>query len=171
MPDALQPQRTRQPKPALGMLLLAGTLAASAAIVGFGANFLSARRDDAVKLAEIQDRKLAHSIGQNIAGTLGKIDLALATVAGEMASQLRRGRVDRARMQRFQATEEDLLPEAAGIGVSDAQGEMIIGDGSGTPPSNCSDRPYFTQLRDQAHAGMVVSEPLIGHTTREWQMV
>jgi len=68
-----------------------------------------------------------------------------------------------AEMQRYRAS----FPEVHSIRVADATGRYRY-DASGVLAEvNISDRPFFTRLRDDPTAGLVISPPLISRVTKD----
>ena len=155
------PLRLRLP---FGPLLFSAALLASLSVSFVGVRSLADSRKAAVQLAEVRSRNLVNSADQNITAMLNRIDHTLLSVAGA----LERG-LDPARMKHILAFEEQHLPEAVAIRVTNADGTVIL-DNNTSDPSTASlaDHPFFPSLKEHPEAGLFVTKPVQGLFTEKW---
>ena len=137
-------------------------------MLAFGAFSMSVSREYAIRDARVQTQNLAESITQNIQSTIQRIDHTLITTAITIERSLKEGNVSAAQMRQFLSTEEQLLPEAVAIRVTNADGNVILGNPTTEPNASLSDRPYFPYLRDHPEAGLFVTDPYVGAFTKKW---
>ncbi len=121
--------------------------------------------------AQIQTRNLAQAVDQDISGSVGKIDLSLATSVGQLEIALaRKGLLDPA-LKDFLQIQENLLPEVEGLRVADAAGRVLLGKGvNAAAPPSINDRAYFQHLRDHGDARLQVSKPFLGRINKKWSL-
>jgi len=155
-------------KPPFGILLVAGTTFLSLLVLGFGYFSLNVSREYAIRDARIDTQNIAESIGQNIQATIQRIDHTLITAAITMERNLKEGSLNAPRMIQFLTTEEKLLPEVVALRITNANGNVILGNPTGDLNVSLSDRPFFPYLRDHPDAGLFVSEPILGAFTKQW---
>ena len=154
----------------IGTLIVAVTLALSVGIGVFAQRGLSADREAAIRLAEVQSRNLAQAIDQNLSRLIQRVDDALVTVASEVESNFAAGELDLARMNHLIASQERILPEVLAIRVTDPQGKLIIGQPGGHP-GTLVDRPFFTQVRDRPEGGTLITNPVMGGFVHRWLII
>jgi diguanylate cyclase (GGDEF)-like protein/PAS domain S-box-containing protein len=114
--------------------------------------------------AAVMVDNLSHLMEQDIAASVRVIDLALLAVGDEILRTDGRTRINTLIEDKLRR-----LPELDGLRVVDARGDLIHGTGV-TPRTrvNIADRDYFIRLRDEAGAGLVVSEPVKGRLSGKW---
>ncbi|HSG24258.1 MAG TPA: PAS domain S-box protein, partial [Azonexus sp.] len=93
-------------------------------------------------------------------------DITLLNVADETRRQQGDGGIKTREIEAFLAKQNTHIPESLGLQISDAAGTTRHTE-SNLPANEVSitDRPYFTRLRDEAKAGLVVSSPLAGRSS------
>lgn len=154
----------------VGLLLSLTIAVVSAALALFAIVTIDASRFDKVRQAEVHTQNLAQALNSNISNDARKIDMALVTVSSEMERSLASEPLDLHRLERFIATQEQLLPEAVAIRVSNADG-MVILDNTGTHPRpDFRDRPFWIPLRDHPDAGLFITKPMLGDSTKKWEI-
>ena len=65
----------------------------------------------------------------------------------------------------------ETAPEVSVLQLSNAKGEQIYSSAVLLPHIDISGRDYFTRHRDEPSAGLVISPPVISHTTGKWSLV
>ena len=149
-------------------MLVTVTLLATATVLTLGFRYLSVRRSEAEALAGIQSRNLALAVDDSITGSFQRIDQALGTIAGELAGDLREGRLDRPGLQRLLRLEGTLIPGPGLIWITDDQGHCFLGSASVTTVPPWGGRWWFQYCKAHPDAAMVVAKPIIGFLTKKW---
>ncbi|MBS4097661.1 MAG: PAS domain-containing protein [Sulfuricella sp.] len=119
--------------------------------------------------AEVTTQNLVQVLENHIAGIIDKVDISLLAVTDEAAKQLAGGRIDAKALNALLARQQARLPELDSLRVADAEG--IVSYGAAIPRGakvDISDRNYFIRQRDDAGAGLVVSEPIFARINRKW---
>ena len=152
----------------LGFWLLFGLVAIDAVVVFWAASALVDSRQSYESKAQTSTQNLALTLDQSLTASADKVDLTLRSVVDGLEDQLREtGHLD---AQRTNAKIEILklrLAELSSILVADSTGLVILG--RQVEPNNrvsWADRDDFRSLRDQPHAGLVVTNPLVGRVTK-----
>ncbi len=156
--------------PRMGTLFFTAAAVVSLVVLFLSLRILAIRRNDSVELAQIQSRNLAYSVDQNISGILKRTDLALNTVVSELEWNLKTGRLDLPRLNRFVSAEERLLPEAVAIRVADEQGQVVLGNPGGDPSVSFANLPAFIYLRAHPKTRFFLEKPQFGLFTKKWVM-
>ena len=122
--------------------------------------------------ASMTTQNLSHALAGDIASTIDQIDLTLLTVADEVERQLAGGAIEFAALNALVARQHTRLPFLDGLHVANAEGGTLYSTGA-TPGMQASvaDRAYFARLRSDPHAGLVISEPVIGRISNQWSLV
>ena len=124
------------------------------------------------KSADITTQNLAFVLSSHIADTISKIDLTVRTVADEVEQQLAADGINGTKLNAFIVRHQDLLPALDGLRVVNAQGENAYG--IGVKPgvvTSVADRAYFTRLRSDPNAGLVISDPVVGRVSKKWSLI
>jgi len=120
--------------------------------------------------AAVTTRNTARLLSHDLAAGFDKIDLALLTLKDELEAkqdQFDPGTIAAAADRQFQRHSRLEF-----LRVTDAAGNVMAGSGLPTTNRiNISQRTYFTRLRADADAGLVVSEPLESYGDRIWSIV
>jgi PAS domain S-box-containing protein len=114
--------------------------------------------------AESTARNLCQVLEQNLVGTIDKVDLALLAVKGEAEREIAAGGIHGMTLDAFIAQQSGYVPAINNLRIVNALGEVT--HGTHLPPGRkiiLADRDYFRQLRDDSHAELVTSKPLIGY--------
>ena len=120
---------------------------------------------------EEQAEILTQNLARVFAEQINKIDLTVRTVADEVELNLSRG-LDREKLDMFIKRHHLRLPILDGLRVVNAQGEIAYGSGLNTSTlTSVADRAYFTRLRDNPNAGLVISEPIMGRISNKWVII
>jgi len=153
------------------ILLMTGVLAVNLFVIAMVAFSLRHSREQYRLQAETNARNLCQVLEQNLDGTIGQIDLALLAVKGEAEREFVAGGIHGKALDAFIGQQSRVLA-IDNFRIANARGEGIYGTGL-APGSKISfaDRAYFRQLRDDPHAGLVASEPLVGRYVGKWMIV
>lgn len=120
--------------------------------------------------AQITLANLSRVLEENLSGFLGKIDLALHAVEGEINRQSLDGMINPSQLNAFIAIQDAHLSEALGIRLVDANGVITNAPDSKEPATKVSigDLDHFLRLKTDPAAGLVISQPLLGRLTGKW---
>jgi len=123
-------------------------------------------------LSAVTATNLAQVMEKNLGNTLNQVNLTLQSFADEVLRQYTQGgHYDVASLNAFIARQHSRLPALDSLGFADEKGALMYGIGVERGRSGIGARKYFQQLRDDPQAGMVISEPLIGHISGKLVMV
>lgn len=147
----------------------AATLLANLVVIGLIAMVAVQSRqraiDDAITVTENYSRILEESL----VGFFRNIDNTLRTVVDELARERARGGLDDNSLDTFLQNQLSHVPEAYALQVADARGIIRHAVGEiGTRQVDISDRDYFTRLRSNADAELVISTPILGRISKRW---
>ena len=109
---------------------------------------------------------IAQVLGNNLAGNIGRVDMALLGVVDEVALRLAGGRLTVADADTVTARYAARVPDMAGIRVCDAKG-MVLHPGG----VSVADREYFRYLRDHPDTGLFLAKPARSRITGQWVMI
>ncbi|MCX7172925.1 MAG: histidine kinase [Proteobacteria bacterium] len=115
---------------------------------------------------------LARVLEQYLDGAVGKLDLALQSVADEAQMQLAAGAIDGAALNGFITRQFERQSDLDSLRVTDVQGNILYG--IGVNPSSrviVADRDYFIRLRDDPSEGLVFSKPVLGRISGKWVVI
>ena len=122
--------------------------------------------------AEITTQNLSLVISEEISNAIDKIDQTVLTVADEVEKQLARGGIDAEALNTFIARHRARLTVLDGLRVVNAQGDNAYGTGVAPGArTSVADRAYFSRLRTDPKAGLVVSEPVVGRISKKWSII
>lgn len=122
--------------------------------------------------AVISTQNLAQLLEQQIENTYTRADIALMTIADEFSRQIRQGRIDDASFNAFITRQRDRRVVLSSLRVTDAEGITRWGtEFSNNPNTSISDRDYFTRLKADPAAPMIVSKPLRGKISKQEVLV
>lgn len=121
--------------------------------------------------AALATRNTNRLVSQAIASDMDRIDLALRTVADEYRRQGRDGAVDWAEMKAFLTRTHSYIPMVDAVRIADADSLLINSTDEIRADIRLGDRAYFQRLHQDAGAGLVVSEPVVGRVTGKWVLI
>ncbi|MBI5922571.1 MAG: diguanylate cyclase [Betaproteobacteria bacterium] len=123
---------------------------------------------EALSRAEIDTQNLASSLEQTLDGIIDGIDMALLASVDEIGQQIAGGRPSRDAITEFLMRQQDRVRHLDLLRATNAQGEAIYGLDVPTPPLSSGDRDYFSRLRDDPKAGLVIAKPIIDKISQKW---
>ncbi|NTV10394.1 MAG: response regulator [Zoogloea sp.] len=150
------------------VLLVLNTCVASIILM-----FLLESRQQYLERAATTAQNLADVLEQHISGRVHMIDLTLHAVADEIQHQgtLRPGWSDQA-FDAYLLDHLSRLRDVDGLRMANASGQVLHGPGRWSGASiNIADRGYFKEVRDNPHAGLVISEPLVSRVSKHWSLL
>ncbi|MFD2233535.1 EAL domain-containing protein [Phaeospirillum tilakii] len=106
---------------------------------------------------------LSRSMDDTLTRRADKIDLTLRTAVDEAERELASGGLDRATLDAFGARLDERVPEALGLAVWDARGQLVHASPKARVNTfNVSNREFFTRQRDEPTLGLFISAPFQG---------
>jgi len=153
-------------------VLALGVLAVDLFVIVMASSSLRYSRHQYRLQAETTARNLCQVLEQNLVGTINQINLALLAAKGEAQREIAAGGIHREALDAFIAQQSGYVPAIYNLRITNAQGEGVYGTGLDPEVKvSLADRDYFRQLRDDAHAELVTSEPLVGRYTGKWAII
>jgi signal transduction histidine kinase len=122
--------------------------------------------------AIVATQNLAQVLEHDIAAAIDKVDLALLAEINEIARQIAHGGIDGQALNAFIGQWLTQQPDLESLRFANAQGGVAYGTGveAGSGVS-IADREYFTRLRGDSGAGLIISKPLLGRISGKWTIV
>jgi len=124
--------------------------------------------NQALNDANVSTQNLVNSMEQNIDRMIVSIDLSLLTSIDEITRQLLMGIGDISSINHYLKQQQTRLPYVAAIQATNEQGRVIYGTGSFTSEYNFNEDNNFTQFRNNASIGLLVSKPIISKISNSW---
>ena len=138
-------------------------------VIALACVLLAQNRNQYHKQAAIVAQNISQVLEHNISGIIGSIDQTLLATGYEAQRQLATGGIVSGEINDYIARQYSLLPGLEALRIADARGTVRYGMGIALQtPISIADRQYFQQLRDQPHAGLVISKPMIGRISGKW---
>jgi signal transduction histidine kinase len=152
--------------------LLALLVFVNASVLGLAWMSLDASYRQYQDRAAVSTRNTNRLVSQSIAGDIDQIDLALRTAADEVARfRAASGAINGPEMKAALERLQGRLKMTDGLRVADARGEVVASSDGAQAGTNAADREYFTGLRDDSKAGLVISPPILGRISNKWVLV
>ncbi len=122
--------------------------------------------------AAVTSRNTNRLVAQGIAGEIDRIDLGLQAASDEYRRLAMAGRIDQVALNDFLRRQHARLPMTDSIRIADSAGSIVYGsDDQLTSSVSIADRDYFSAMRSQASAGLVISKPLQGKISGKWVLI
>jgi diguanylate cyclase (GGDEF)-like protein len=119
--------------------------------------------------AEIATTNLSHTLGDNFASTIEKIDLGLLSILDEISRQQKLGMLDERQIVDTISRQDARNPDSAGYRVYDSSGRLVYGQANVvTREASIAQLEPFVFLRDNPDAGLFVSPPIYGTVIQQW---
>lgn len=126
---------------------------------------------DKIRWAELGTRNIAAIFDARLDATLRRTDADLIAIAQSLPIEA----LDQKAVPQFAAAinahlDERMfnLDEMSGYRIHDAQGDTLYSsDSASTVRVNVADRAYFKRVRDDPAAGLVISDVIVGKSTRQ----
>ena len=122
--------------------------------------------------SEISTQNLTQILESEIAGHIDAADLILSAAMDEYQRQRSSGRINGLALNTYIERIHSRQPGIDALRITDAQGVLIYG--TGVIPSekvSIADRPHFIRLRDDPHAGLLISKPQVSRVNQKWVVV
>jgi len=145
------------------LLLVNGVVAATV--------WQAVRRSRAEHETRARDRadNLSLLLSEDITGIFEKAGLGLMAASDEIEMLAARQFTGKMDIGEFLAKQEGRIPELDAFRFADAGGTILYGkDIQKGSTISIADREYFTRLRDDPHAGLVTSRPMLGRVSHRW---
>lgn len=119
--------------------------------------------------AATDTQNLSRVLESSLSGVFNNIDIALQDTIDEIHHLKSLSSHSAQKINAFIVQQKKHVPDLLNIRVTNEKGDWLYGsDYSPSTPANYADRDYFIQHRDSPNAGLVVSAPLFGKTTKVW---
>lgn len=150
--------------------LIVGLAVANILVCTVSAYSLHQSRNHYEQRAQGLTQSIAKALDQSVTNSIGRVDLALRSVADELERQLATGNgLDEAATRAFLARLEARLPEVEAFRIADAQGLVVLGKGVRKEDRvSWADRDYFIYHRDHDDRALQISTPRMGRVARQY---
>jgi PAS domain S-box-containing protein len=141
-------------------------------LVALAVAFLYHQRRQDEADAAVATRNICQVLDQSIAGIIGGGDQALLSVKYEYEQQLAAGRVDEPRLKALIADQHGHMGPYDSLRIANAGGRIRYGTGVvANAVTTVADRDYFTRLREDPQAGLVIARPVLGKISNKWVLL
>lgn len=125
------------------------------------------------RFAQERAANTALTLEHSLSGTLDQINLVLGSMQDELEDGLARSTKQPTKINRLIEQSVRRLSYLTTVSYSDASGQVAGSSGFPAAASAYSiqDRDYFQRVRDDASAGMVSSNPVLGRVSGKWVIV
>jgi PAS domain S-box-containing protein len=156
----------------LRQLLVLGLVCANILVFAFAGYSLYRSRQQYELRAQTLSKNIARAVDQDVSGSIGKIDLALHTIADELEHQLAGKGIDEQEIKAYMLRHEQRLPQIEGLRVSNTAGWVFLGKGlEKAERINILDRDYFIYNRDHAGDNLFITKPLLGRILHRYAII
>jgi PAS domain S-box-containing protein len=132
-----------------------------------GAYTLNDRRALYHQQAEVQSRNLARALDENLAVSIGRVDVTLGSVVDRLEEELRQHHaIETASIQAFLSREEARIAGDARVRVSDENGSVILGQDVVPGTVSWAERSFFPLLKAHPAPGALINNPVLGQVAR-----
>lgn len=121
--------------------------------------------------AAVTTQNLAQVLEQSVDGSFSKIDMTLLSIVDEIEGRLANGDSDLRDMGSFLARKSKQLPELEALRMTNTEGKIVVGGGTGRNLKSVADRHYFKKLKSDPDAGLVLSKPVESRVTGAWVLI
>ncbi len=151
-----------------GSVVVGLGLAALATYVGLGLFSLKQSYDRELEFARQTQVNIARALEDHARGVMDKIDTVLVTTRLRLSEPLTGESQATDKINTVLASYLALIGEAQSLRVADAAGGFIYDASGQLSPATIGDRDYFLRNKEDAEAGLVVSQPIFARITNNW---
>ena len=148
--------------------LYAGFLIVTLIAMGVAVWALMHLRQEAEDRVVVTTQNLAVSLEKTIEGMIDTIDVAERAAAYEIARQISIGKPDAKTITGYLVMQTEPLRNVGFMRATNARGDVIYGKVILSPPSNSSDRDYFSGVRDSPETGLFIDKPTMSRIDKKW---
>ncbi|MDD5286544.1 MAG: PAS domain-containing protein [Desulfuromonadaceae bacterium] len=133
--------------------------------------FLYHQRTQDETVAKLDTQNICQVLEQNIIGIIKQVDLGLFAIKDEYERQLAGG-INTKALNTFIYNQLGRLPQLDSLRIADSIGSVNFG--TGVDPSahvTAVGRDYFDRLRNDPHAELVISKPVLGRISHKWVVI
>ena len=151
---------------------LAAPLFVILATIGFQLKNLNQLHDQQLTSTRLMAQDLGATLSASLAGAFQNIDLTLLATTDHLRNQASLKNFDSKQFSADLRALQQRVPSLLMLGATNEAGDVIFNTvGEDEATFNFSDRPYFQTLKNNPHAGMVISNPIMGRYTKKWVIV
>ncbi len=152
--------------------LIVGFMLINIFVVSLSALFLIQSRQQYVSRAEAQTQNLVMALELTLSGIFNRANLTLLTIIDEAEKQLANGSIDWKKLCELEDRQHSRIPEVTNIQIIQPNGDMVaIEGGAFKVVVNIADREHFIRLKQNAHAGLIFSKPILGRVNNKWILI
>jgi len=138
----------------------------------FQINSLNESREQQLMRTRLSAQDLGATLAASIAGAFQNIDLTLLSASDILRNRSSLSNINRKNLTRTLNELQGRVPELILLSAADQNGDVLYDTATKNEEKiNITDRMYFQRLKDNPHAGMVISEPVFGRLTRKWVII
>jgi len=140
--------------------------------VAFQINSLDESREQQLARTRLNAQDLGATLAASIVGAFKTIDITLLSATDYVRNQSASRSPNEHRLDAVFNQLQRRVPSLILLRATNQNGDVISDSANDSEAKlNIADRQYFQQLKNDPHAGMVISEPIIGKSTKKWVMV
>jgi PAS domain S-box-containing protein len=148
--------------------LVLGIAIAFASILVLASYFLWQSRGMLHDRAANSAETISNVLGQYVLTAIHEPEVLLQMASDEYRHELQGGTYNPKAYADYLSLVRKRIPAIANLRVADASGQILFSEtGALDRAVDISDRPYFTQARDNRHK-LVISPPVLGKISQEW---
>ena len=131
--------------------------------------FISQSRTNAHRDAEVATANLSRTLAQNIKSTVDRLDISLQAIQDGFLLLQQHDESDRDRVLSLIQRNDDRNPYLTGFRIFGADGKLRFAlKNVADPNADISEEEDFKRLRSDPKAGLVVSPPVFGKSSKLW---
>uniref|UniRef100_Q47A53 Sensory/regulatory protein RpfC n=1 Tax=Dechloromonas aromatica (strain RCB) TaxID=159087 RepID=Q47A53_DECAR len=147
--------------------LLAIVVAINCLAICVGAYTLYDSRQLYDRQAEAESRNLARALDENLAVSLGRVEVTLGSVVDRLEEELNRhATLQEVSLASFIKRAESHLGAHVRVRVSDESGMVILGGDVVPGTTTWGGRSFFRQLKEHPETGTLINDPVLGYVTK-----
>lgn len=146
--------------------LLAIVIAINCLAICVGAYTLYDSRQLYDQQAQAQSLNLARALDENLAVSLGRVEVTLGSVVDRLEEELsQHGTIREAPLVSFIKNAERRIATHAKVRISDENGIVILGQDVVPGGASWADRSFFRQLKAHPESATLINDPVFGRVT------
>ena len=164
----MEPPEKHRMRAATAKRLTLIVIAINVIIISICGYSLDQSREQYRRNAEVTMSGYAHILSDNLSNSIRNIDTALSIISDE----IKHYNTINANIKRLISEKSSRLDNATLLIIADHNGDVLFQTFDQQPyPVNIADREYFSKIKDDPNAQLVISKPLIGRISHQWQIL